>query len=144
MRTHVLGHVLQVLDALPCGREGQFGRLKLLAHIAGTQSQLKSAAGEITNGGHVSRQQRRLVETGVEDERPDPQRGGGRRGRHEGGKRRRSLQVVRQVQDIEAEILDAARRLLNRRLRLGGVQADTEPEVFDHHPILGADPGTNV
>ena len=55
------------------------------------------------------------------------------------GKRRRSAQMVGDVQDIEAEILGPARRFLHPRLRLGGVQAESEPEVFDHHTIVGAD-----
>ena len=47
--------------------------------------------------------------------------------------------MVGDVQDIEAEILGPARRFLHARLRLGGVQAESEPEVFDHHTIVGAD-----
>ena len=46
--------------------------------------------------------------------------------------------MVGDVQDIEAEILGPARRFLHPRLRLGRAQAQSEPEILDHHPMVGA------
>ena len=59
---HVLGHVLQVVDALASAGVRQFGGLELLAHVARAEAQLEPAAGEVTQRRHVAGQQRRLVE----------------------------------------------------------------------------------
>ena len=71
--THVLGDVLAGARraAVRVGKR-HLGGLELLLHVAGAQAQFEAAAAEIAQRGDVAGQQCRLVEAGVEDERPEP------------------------------------------------------------------------
>ena len=116
MLTHVLDHVLQVLDALPCRGKRQLGRVELLLHITGAQAEFEPATGQIAQGGDVASEQRRLVETRIEDERSEPQGARCGRGHRQRRERCRHAEVVGYVQHVVSEAFDAPREFLDRRL----------------------------
>ena len=101
--------------ALAGARIAQLGGLELVLRIARAQAQLEPAVGQVVQRLHVARQQCRLVEAGVEHERPHPQRLGRRGGRHQRRERCGRPDVVGQVQNVEAEVLGSTRLVLYRR-----------------------------
>ena len=111
---HVLDDVLHVVDPLPSARVRQLGCLELLTHISRAQPELESPVGEIAHGADVPGQQRGLVETGVEDEGADAQRARGRRHRRQRRKRGGRPEVIGHVQHVVAQVLGAARPVLDR------------------------------
>ena len=130
-------HVLEVFDALPGRREGQFGGVELLLHIAGSQAHLEPAVGQLVQRGDVARQQSRLVEAGVEDERTQVQRiGRGRRGRQDRERCRRA-QVVGDQKYVVTELFGQVSGVADLRRGGGVAQADTESEIVGHGAIVG-------
>ncbi len=119
---HVLDDVLHVVDPLARAGVRQLGGLELLTHISRAEPELEPPVGEIANGADIPAEQRRPVETRVQDERPEAQRARGRGSRHQRRKWRGSPEVVGHVQHVEAQFFRPAGGIVNLRPRPRVVQ----------------------
>ena len=133
---HVLGDVTQPVDALAGGGVRQFGLLELFFDVARAEAEVEAAATEVTQRRHVAGQQCGPVEARVQHEGADPQLLGSHRHRGHHRERRGRIEVVGHVHDVVSHALRATRPVLDGSLTTRGLQSDTEPEVFDHPPIV--------
>ncbi len=117
-----------MVDAAPGRWEFDSGRLELLLDVARAQAELDTAVGQLVDGRHVAGEQHRVGECRVEDEGPDAEAFGGGGGRRERRPRARDAQVVRDQQDVEAELFDVSRAAFPRRAGVHCEHVDPEPE----------------